>query len=204
MFLRPYRDALIVDMLGLPWMVSLPLFTATYLLFSLPSASSLALPLSLARCGHAGAVAGAVTGSSEVRYLYDQLFVKEKGVSTKTPWHQDGGYWRVSGPKICSVFVPLDPVKAHDGLEFVVGSQHWHLHNPQHFADGTPYTGTSLPTMPDVDAMVSAGQAQLRTFDLSPGDVLVFSERTAHGGPGNWGRALSTRWTGDDTVFWVC
>ena len=118
--------------------------------------------------------------------------------------NQDAGFWRVSGPKICSVFVPLDPVIACHGLTSVVGSQHWGLHYPQHFADGTPYTGTSLPAMPDVDAMVTTGQARLRTFDLSPGDVLVFSERTAHGGPGNWGRALSTRWIGDDTVFWVC
>ena len=38
------------------------------------------------------AVAGTLMGSNTVRYLYDQLFIKEKGVSTKTPWHQDGGY----------------------------------------------------------------------------------------------------------------
>lgn len=153
--------------------------------------------------GPCSAVAGAVMGSSSVRYLYDQIFIKEQGVSTRTPWHQDGGYWRVKGPKICSVFIPCDPVEKDESLAFVVGSQKWLLHNPQHFADGTPYTGTSLPPMPDIDEMVRQGKAQLQSFDLQPGDVLVFSSRTTHGGPGNWGRALSTRWSGDDTTFWA-
>lgn len=163
------------------------------------------LPLFSAFCqyGPCGAVAGAVMGSSSIRYLYDQLFVKEYGVSTPTPWHQDGGYWRVTGSQIGSVFVPLDHVGANDGLAFVKGSHRWELHNPQHFADGTPYVGTSLPPMPDISAMVDAKQVELLTFDLEPGDVLVFSARTTHGGPGNWGRALSTRWTGDDATFWA-
>jgi ectoine hydroxylase-related dioxygenase (phytanoyl-CoA dioxygenase family) len=149
------------------------------------------------------AVAGTIMGSQSVRYLYDQLFVKEKGVSTHTPWHQDGGYWRVHGMQIGSAFVPLDSVEHGDGLDFVLGSQHWKLHNPQHFADGTPYKGTSLPPMPDVDQLVQSRESKLQTFALKPGDLLVFSSRTVHGGPGNWGRALSTRWVGDDAAFWA-
>ena len=152
--------------------------------------------------GPCAAVAGSVMESSSVRYLYDQLFVKEPGVSTLTPWHQDGGYWRVKGPKICSVFCPMDPVIEDQGLAFVVGSQRWRLHNPQHFADGTAYTGTSLPPMPDINEMIRLGKEALVRFDLSPGDVLVFAATTVHGGPGNWGRALSTRWIGDDARFW--
>ena len=163
------------------------------------------LPLfsAFSRYGPCGALVGKVMGSSSVRYLYDQLFVKEKGVSTKTPWHQDGGYWRVKGQQIGSVFVPLDEVNEGDGLDFVVGSHKWELHNPQHFADATPYIGTSLPPMPNVDEMVNKGEVELKTFTLQPGDVLIFSSRTAHGGPGNWGRALSTRWTGDSATFWA-
>lgn len=152
--------------------------------------------------GPCGAVAGAVMGSSSVRYLYDQLFVKEAGVSTSTPWHQDGGYWRIKGKQVGSVFVPLDSVAMGEGLDFVVGSQQWSLHNPQHFADGTQYTGTSLPPMPSIDDMVKEGTVELKTFSLEPGDLLIFSAKTAHGGPGNWGRALSTRWTGDAATFW--
>lgn len=152
--------------------------------------------------GPAAAVAGTVMQSNTARYLYDQLFVKEQGVSTVTPWHQDGGYWRVQGTQVASVFVPLDPVAAQEGLQFVTGSHAWPLHNPQHFADGTPYRGTSLPTMPDVSQMAQEGAVNVQTFDLQPGDVLVFSAKTVHGGPGNWGRAISTRWVGDDATFW--
>lgn len=163
------------------------------------------LPLfsAFAQYGPCAAIAGSVMGSTgPVRYLYDQLFVKEQGVSTTTPWHQDGGYWRVKGPQISSVFVPLDSVEPSESLAFVKGSQEWELHNPQHFADGTPYTGSSLPEMPDVNQMVKRNEVILQSFRLDPGDVVVFSSKTTHGGPGNWGRALSTRWTGDDARFW--
>ena len=161
--------------------------------------------------GPAAAVAGTLLQSHTIRYLYDQLFIKEAGVHTVTPWHQDNGYWRVRGTQVASVFCPLDPVSRDEGLRFVAGSHRWsQLYNPQHFADGTPYTGTQLPPMPDIDALVQGSAAttaatpalSLLTFDLQPGDVLVFSARTVHGGPGNWGRALSTRWVGDDARYW--
>lgn len=153
--------------------------------------------------GPCAAVAAEVMESTNMRYLYDQLFVKEKGVSVPTPWHQDQGYWRVSGEQVGSVFVALDPVKASDGLSFIPGSQAWQLHNPKHFADGTPYKGTKLPQMPDISAMIADKQISELQFDLMPGDVLVFSGHTVHGGAGNWGRALSTRWAGDDAAFWA-
>ena len=97
-----------------------------------------------------------------MRYLYDQLFIKERGVNLPTPWHQDGGYWRVSGSALASVFVPLDRVSKEESLAFVAGSHGWRLHNPQHFADGTPYIGTSLPPMLDIDSMVASGRLTLR------------------------------------------
>jgi hypothetical protein len=37
------------------------------------------------------AVTGTILQTKSIRYLYDQLFVKEAGVSTRTPWHLDGG-----------------------------------------------------------------------------------------------------------------
>ena len=161
----------------------------------------------------AGAIAGCVmmdesteesttTTTTTTRYLYDQLFVKEAGCTTSTPWHQDGGYWRVKG-NLSSVFLPMDDyVSAKNGLQFVKGSNVWQLHNPHHFADGTPYQGTSLPKMPNIDQMVADKEIELLEFDLKAGDVLVFSAKTVHGGSGNWGRALSTRWVGSDTTFW--
>ena len=70
------------------------------------------------------AVAGAIMESDSIHYLYDQLFVKEQGVSTHMPWQQHGGYWRVRRDKVGSVFVLLD-------LAFVQGNHNCELHNPQ-------------------------------------------------------------------------
>lgn len=152
--------------------------------------------------GPCAAIAGTVTGAAEVRYLYDQLFIKETGVSLPTPWHQDGGYWRARGDDLASVFVPLDPVPSHECLAFMAGTHTWPLHNPAHFADGTSYTGTGLPELPDVEGMAARGLLTALRFDLRPGDALVFSAATVHGGRGNWGRALSTRWAGNRSRFW--
>ncbi len=68
---------------------------------------------------------------------------------------------RTKGTQVGSVFVALDSVKEDDGLRFVKGSQKWDLHNPQHFADGSPYVGTRLPPLPDVDDMVKKGEVTL-------------------------------------------
>ncbi|KAJ8611741.1 hypothetical protein CTAYLR_009515 [Chrysophaeum taylorii] len=170
-------------------------FTDLELARRLPSFAAFALH------GPCAAVASGITGSKSVRYLYDQLFLKPEGVSVPTPWHQDGGYWCAAGQDLCSVFVPLDVVKARECLAFLPGTHRWPLHNPSHFADGTPYMGTTLPPLPDIDAIIDDKNPPLQ-FDLQPGDVLVFSSRTVHGGRGNWGRALSTRWAGDDVRFW--
>ena len=38
-------------------------------------------------------VAGRLMGARRVRFFYDQVFVKEPGSVSPTPWHQDLPYW---------------------------------------------------------------------------------------------------------------
>ncbi|MFO0208205.1 MAG: phytanoyl-CoA dioxygenase family protein, partial [Betaproteobacteria bacterium] len=45
--------------------------------------------------------AGRLMGASEVRFFYDQMFVKEPGSLAPTPWHQDLPYWPLRGEQIC-------------------------------------------------------------------------------------------------------
>lgn len=151
--------------------------------------------------GPCAAIAAAVMSSHSARFLYDQLFIKEAGVTTPTFWHQDQGYWKVYGKQVSSVFVPLDYVVPEDGLAFILGSHGWPLHNPQNFADGSPYSETGLPPMPDISAGLKKGGFEALRFELQPGDALVFSGSIVHGGSGNWGRALSTRWIGEDVRY---
>jgi ectoine hydroxylase-related dioxygenase (phytanoyl-CoA dioxygenase family) len=156
----------------------------------------------------AAQIAGRVMGASRVHFFYDQLLVKEPGTAERTPWHQDQPYWALSGAQVCSLWLPLDPVPAEVGVEYVAGSHRWPAHRPYHFADGTPYQGTGLPPLPDIEALRAAqpGAAQrILSFDLAPGDCLVFQAMIVHGAPGNRGRqrrrALATRWAGDDARY---
>jgi len=151
----------------------------------------------------AAEIAGRVMGAHAVRFFYDQLLVKEPGTAERTPWHQDQPYWAVSGRQVCSLWLPLDAVPEAAAVEYVCGSHHWPAYSPYHFGDRTPYAGTGLPSLPDIDADRAAHR--IARFAMQPGDVLVFQAMIVHGAPGNPGtgrrRALATRWTGDDARF---
>ena len=58
--------------------------------------------------------------------------------------------------------------------------------------------------MPDVEA--NRADYDIMGFDVEPGDALFFSSWIIHGSPGNAGDhrrvALSTRWLGDDAVWY--
>jgi ectoine hydroxylase-related dioxygenase (phytanoyl-CoA dioxygenase family) len=151
----------------------------------------------------AAEIAGRIMGATRVSFFYDQLLVKEPGTSERTPWHQDQPYWAVSGYQVCSVWLPLDPVPEDVSVEYVRGSHRWPEFSPYHFVDGTPYAGTGLPPLPDIES--HRHQYEILRFELQPGDCLVFQAMIVHGAPGNRGRhrrrALATRWAGDDARY---
>ncbi len=151
----------------------------------------------------AGQIAGRIMGASRVNFFYDQLLVKEPGTSERTPWHQDQPYWAVSGYQVCSIWLPLDPVPEEVSVEYVCGSHQWPEFSPYHFVDGSPYAGTGLPPLPDIET--NRHKYKIARFAMQPGDCLVFQAMIVHGAPGNKGRhrrrALATRWTGDDARY---
>lgn len=154
----------------------------------------------------AAELAGQIMNSRKVNFFYDQLIVKEPATKEITPWHQDQPYWAVSGRQVCSIWLPLDPVPREVGVQYVAGSHHWPAHNPRHFADDSPYADTGLPELPDIDK--NRDGYTIKTWEMQPGDCLVFHAMTVHGAPGNLGyssrrRALATRWAGDDARYCV-
>jgi ectoine hydroxylase-related dioxygenase (phytanoyl-CoA dioxygenase family) len=145
-------------------------------------------------------------GSKEVRFFYDQMFVKEPGTDAPTPWHQDLSFWPIRGEQICSFWIPLDPVdKDNSGLLYVKGSHKW----PQRFKAISPdYVAAiideSMDDIPDINA--DPDKYDLLHWDMKPGDILMFHPLTLHGSFGNSSRtrcrrALALRWTGDDVVY---
>jgi ectoine hydroxylase-related dioxygenase (phytanoyl-CoA dioxygenase family) len=145
-------------------------------------------------------------GSREVRFFYDQMFVKEPGTDAPTPWHQDLSFWPIRGEQICSFWIPLDPVdKSNSGLLYVRGSHKW----PQRFKAISPdYVAATIDErmedVPDINAHPES--YDLASWEMEPGDVLMFHPLTLHGSHGNTSRtrrrrALALRWTGDDVVY---
>lgn len=144
--------------------------------------------------------------SKEVRFFYDQMFVKEPGTDAPTPWHQDLSFWPIRGEQITSFWIPLDKVdKDSSGLLYVKGSHKW----PQRFKALAPdYVAAiideKMDDIPDINANLE--KYELLHWDMAPGDILVFHPLTLHGSYGNMSRtrrrrALALRWTGDDVTY---
>jgi len=149
-------------------------------------------------------IAATLMASSCSRLFYDQIFIKEPGEVAPTPWHQDLPYWQADGEQICTVWMPLDKVSRATGVEYVRGSHKTDvMYGPVAFsADQKPYEG-DLPTVPDIDA--DRSQFDIVSWDVEPGDCLVFHAKILHGARSgqqvNRRRALATRWCGDDAHY---
>lgn len=145
-------------------------------------------------------------GSNEVRFFYDQMFIKEAGTDAPTPWHQDLSFWPIRGEQICSFWIPCDVVsRESSGLMYVRGSHKW----PQRFKAYSPdYVAAliddSMDEIPDING--NPDQYDLVDWEMEPGDVLMFHPLTLHGSLGNASRvrrrrALALRWVGDDVRY---
>lgn len=144
--------------------------------------------------------------TNEVRFFYDQMFVKEPGTDAPTPWHQDLSFWPIRGEQICSFWIPCDPVtRQSSGLLYVKGSHKW----PQRFRAYSPdYVAAliddTMDEIPDING--NPDKYDLVDWEMEPGDILMFHPLTLHGSFGNASRvrrrrALALRWVGDDVVY---
>jgi ectoine hydroxylase-related dioxygenase (phytanoyl-CoA dioxygenase family) len=137
----------------------------------------------------------------------EQLFLKDGGASRRTPWHQDTSYLRMMGGQLVACWISLDPLPKAHALEFVRGSHKGVLYNGSAFAaddDTKPlYRRSRLPRLPDIQAQRE--RFDILSWDVSPGDILVFHLGVLHGGagttPGLRRRTISLRFMGPDVVF---
>jgi hypothetical protein len=145
-------------------------------------------------------------GSERVHFFYDQMFSKQPGNQHPTPWHHDLTFWPVAGEQICSMWIPLDAVsKRSSGLEFVLGSHRWE----NRYKAVSPMYNEQLVNpaheeVPDIEA--HRDDYQIASWDMEPGDILIFHPLVLHGSSGNHHlerqrRALSFRWLGEDVRY---
>jgi ectoine hydroxylase-related dioxygenase (phytanoyl-CoA dioxygenase family) len=155
-------------------------------------------------------MAGALMGSSTVRFFHEHVLVKEPGAVERTPWHHDDPYYGIDGMQNVSMWIPLDAVPAPSGLQFIAGSHLWgRRFIPRRFIDHAPYGEPDhrFEPLPDLDPYLSGGPdaSAVLSWDVEPGDVIAFHFRTLHGAAGNElatrRRAVSLRWLGDDARF---
>ncbi len=145
--------------------------------------------------------------TEEVYYYSDEFFIKDHGNCERTPWHQDTPYFPVAGRQLASMWISIDSLTKEECLEFVAGTH-----------TGTMYDGFSpikpedpsvgfynegLPILPDIQA--NRDDFDIVSWSLTPGDVIVSSPSTIHGGGpttvDGCRRALAVRMFGDDVVF---
>ena len=160
----------------------------------------------------AAQICGQLTGSSTVNFFFDSVFVRSTGTQFETPWHQDEPYWSVEGYDACSLWMPLEPVKQKSSLSFVPGSHRLKTVFKQYnFGDLNPvrkknvdqvdFSDISEQEFPDINA--DPEHFGIVSWDMQPGDCIVFNGRTMHGGSGKLDgdcdlRVFTTKWVGDD------
>lgn len=145
-------------------------------------------------------------GSQRARIFHEHVLIKEQGNAKPTPWHHDEPYYCVKADQSASIWLPLDPVGKDSAVEFIAGSHRWgKLFRPRKFS-GVDYDHKSphLETMPDISG--NRDDYEILSWELEPGDAIVFDFLTIHGAPGNCStqysrRVFSTRWLGDNARY---
>jgi ectoine hydroxylase-related dioxygenase (phytanoyl-CoA dioxygenase family) len=154
----------------------------------------------------AGRIIAALMRSKRVNFFFDTAWAKGPGVAKRTNWHQDQPYFTIAGSQNCTLWLPLDPAPAGIALEFVRGSHRWgRRFDPLRTTDARPFFRDS-PYEPILDIEGDRAAYDIVSWDMAPGDCVVFHGLTLHGAGGNpqaetWRRAYSSNWLGDDMVF---
>jgi hypothetical protein len=182
------------------------------LVLNYPTTRSPALR-SLVESGVIGQLAGKVMDVPQAQLVFEQIFYKTKGRIVPTPWHQDTPFLRVRGYDMCRVWLTADPSPADITVQMVRGSHRWNVVYSTGTGETEPVVrqeerasynndnlgDPGLPPPPDVARYRDS--FDILSFDVEPGDALVFQGNMLHGASGRdaWEhprRAFATMWGG--------
>jgi hypothetical protein len=159
-----------------------------------------------------------------IRFFYDQMFVKHpdrrdeatvadaQGALGNTPWHHDITFWPVEGEQIVSIWIALDRTNLDNGgLEFVPGSSSFgNQYQAIGVGDGgrVAFSSDTLAPLPSINSATTGetdGDLSAISFDMEPGDILIFDAKILHGAPPNRTshprRGIALRYLGSDVAL---
>ena len=175
--------------------------------------------MNFAKNSPAGEIAARLMGLDEVRFFYDQLFVKEPGTMAPTTWHNDLPFWPLNGNHVASVWIALTDIpRENSGLVYISGSHKWKtMFYPE---PATPDAFQSYVIDPDVKKlercpifheMFDSQDYRFLSWDmkaiiLKAGDCLVHHPLVVHGSGKNASLknrriAISLRYFGGDVTW---
>lgn len=156
----------------------------------------------------AAEIAASLMQAEQVRFFYDQLFIKAPGTAAPTPWHNDLPFWPFQGRDLISIWIALTPVnKNTSGVQYVAGSHRWGKMFRAVTPDYDPrFMDESMALCPDYGSGEHDPAIRVLSWDMQPGDVLCHHPLTVHGAGGNQSSTqtrigLSIRYLGSD-VRW--
>lgn len=151
-------------------------------------------------------VTGQVIGANTIRMYHDHLFVKPAMSPKIMPWHCDETAWPVRGEMAPNIWTAFSPVNAENGrIEYVAGF-HRHCVDKGLLFGFRPDQANGL--CPNFENERNNADFPFRfvSFDMEPGDAVVFHPHTPHFSKGNDSptrarTGLAVRLFGDD-VRW--
>ena len=156
-------------------------------------------------------IAAKLMGLDEVRFFYDQLFIKEPQTLAPTAWHNDVPFWPFDGNHIASVWIACTPVSLEtSGLVYVAGSHKWKkLYKPipaVPIKDFLSEEAKEYEDCPMFHKEFSNPEYKFLSWDMDVGDAIVHHPLTVHGSGKNASNtqrrvALSLRYFGGDATW---
>ena len=156
----------------------------------------------------AAQIGAALMGCAQVRFWYDQLFIKEPATVAPTHWHHDLPFWPFLGEHLVSIWLALTPVtKQSSGLEYVKGSHRWgKFYRPVTPDEDPAFANPALEPCPNISERENDPSLSLLSWDLQPGDCICHHPLAVHGAGPNQSQTqrrvgLSIRFFGDDVRY---
>ena len=167
-----------------------------------------------------GGIAGQMLGTQSAQLILDQVFYKQAGEIVPTPWHQDTGYLQVRGHDMLRVWLTCDFSPRALTVQVVRGSHRWNVVYDTRLVgevdiatveEGDGFTYDSivgdalLPALPDIAR--HRDSFDILSWDVEPGDILIFNGNMLHGTEGvarhnHPRRAFTSMWGGPELQYY--